>query len=75
MTCPVAGSPGSGAFIATVIELGFFITDTTSALLTFGGMYFDHDGCICKHCYIINTSIYAGHFAALKGKNKSHKIF
>ena len=57
MSCPVAGPPGSGTLIAIIIEFGFFTADTTPALLAFGSMYFDHDGCICKHCYFINTSV------------------
>ena len=57
MSCPVAGSPGSGTLIAIIVELGFLTADTTSALLTFGGMYFNHDGGICKHFYIIDTSV------------------
>ena len=57
MSCPVAGSPGSGTLIAIIIEIGFFTADTTPALMTFGGVYLYHDGCICKHCYIINTSV------------------
>lgn len=43
MTCPVASSPGSGTFIAIVIELGFFTTNATSTLLTFSGMYLNHN--------------------------------
>ena len=57
MSCPVAGSPGSGTLVAIIIEFGFFTADTTPALMTFGGVYLYHDGCICKHCYIINTSV------------------
>ena len=43
--------------IAIIVELGFLTADTIPALLTFGGMYFNHDGGICKHFYIIDTSV------------------
>jgi hypothetical protein len=48
MSCPIAGSPGSGTLIAVIIELGFFPADTTPALLPFGCMNLDNDGGICK---------------------------
>ena len=55
--CPVAGSPGSGTFIAIVIELGFFTTNATSILLAFSGMYLNHNRGISKHSNFINTSV------------------
>lgn len=57
LTCPVAGSPGSGTFIAIVIELGFFTTNATSILLAFSGMYLNHNRGISKHSNFINTSV------------------
>ena len=57
MTYPVAGSSGSGPFIAIVIELGFFTTNATSTLLAFSGMYLNHNRGISKHSNFINTSV------------------